>query len=68
MEAMCGKKLGFSDVNIPRFVRQMQLYSIFAHGSVKQCLPTTRISLLQMLHSIVSQFVTITDSVDVYYY
>ena len=46
----------------------MQSYGIFACTSVKGCLPLTRISLLQFPILSFVQFVTITDSIDVYCY
>ena len=47
----------------------MQSYnSISACTSVKGCLPLTRDSLLQFPILSFSQFVTITDNIDVHYY
>ena len=46
----------------------MQSYGIFACTLVKGCFAPTRIPLSQFPILSFSQFVTITDSIDVYYY
>ena len=46
----------------------MQSYSIFGHTSVKQCMQPIRIPLLQASIPPFFKFMTITDSIDVYYY
>ena len=47
----------------------MESYSSFLSRTlVKECLPLTRVLLLQFPILSFSRFVTITDSIDVYYY
>ena len=66
---MCGNNYAFLIFNILRFLRKMQSYSsLLSFTSVKECLPLTRVLLLQFPILSFFQFLTITDNKDVHYY
>ena len=62
------KQIGFCDVNIAERLKTDAIVWYFCTDISQGLFAPTRISLLQLPSLSFSQFVTITDSIDVYYY